>query len=35
VDLREYYASLKKILNQGARILPGHDRKVFERRVYE
>lgn len=34
VDLREYYASLKRILGLGAVNLPGHDSKVFDRGVY-
>lgn len=34
VDLREYYASLRKIAKLGAVLLPGHDPKVFEREVY-
>lgn len=34
VDLRDYYASLKKIAGLGAVVLPGHDPKVFGREVY-
>ena len=34
VDLRDYYASLKKIRGLGAVALPGHDPKVFEKEVY-
>jgi glyoxylase-like metal-dependent hydrolase (beta-lactamase superfamily II) len=34
VDLRDYYASLKKISGLGAVLLPGHDPKVFDRDVY-
>jgi glyoxylase-like metal-dependent hydrolase (beta-lactamase superfamily II) len=34
VDLRDYYASLRKIVKLGAVVLPGHDPKVFERKVY-
>ncbi|MEW6443088.1 MAG: N-acyl homoserine lactonase family protein [bacterium] len=34
VDLREYYASLGKIRALAARILPGHDPKVFEKESY-
>jgi N-acyl homoserine lactone hydrolase len=34
VDLRRYYESLAKISRLDAFILPGHDFKVFERKVY-
>ncbi len=34
VDLRDCYASLKRIRELGALALPGHDPKVFEREVY-
>lgn len=34
VDLRDYYASLERIVGLGAVALPGHDPKVFDRKVY-
>jgi N-acyl homoserine lactone hydrolase len=34
VDLRQYYASFKKLAALSALILPGHDFKVFEKEVY-
>jgi glyoxylase-like metal-dependent hydrolase (beta-lactamase superfamily II) len=35
VDLRKYYESLDKITRLSAFILPGHDFRVFERKVYD
>jgi glyoxylase-like metal-dependent hydrolase (beta-lactamase superfamily II) len=35
VDLRKYYESLDKIARLSAFILPGHDPRVFERKVYD
>jgi glyoxylase-like metal-dependent hydrolase (beta-lactamase superfamily II) len=34
VDLRKYYETLEKISKLSAFILPGHDFKVFERKIY-
>ena len=34
VDLRQYYATFKKMAALSALILPGHDFKVFEKEVY-
>jgi N-acyl homoserine lactone hydrolase len=34
VDMRKYYESVAKIAEFGAFVLPGHDVKVFDRRVY-
>jgi N-acyl homoserine lactone hydrolase len=34
VDMRKYYESVTKIAELGAFVLPGHDVKVFDRKVY-
>ncbi len=34
VDLKRYYESLKKIKALSATVLPGHDMKVFDTRIY-
>ena len=35
VDMKQYYESFKKIEKLSAVLLPGHDKKVFEKEVYE
>jgi glyoxylase-like metal-dependent hydrolase (beta-lactamase superfamily II) len=34
INFRDYYASLQKITELGAKILPGHDMMVFEKELY-